>query len=158
MQLERFDELEALRIAIQSKIDLYSFYKDALQHLQNKSCKDLFATLAEDERKQRHMLEKEYTRVSGKKLLYINLPKQRRFVRTVTPNSSEIDILDTAIQQESEAKDFFERTYRLVKDEDTRTTFSEIVEEEQHHIKLLQSEYAAQQKPEDEESLKLANA
>lgn len=158
MHLERFDELEALRIAIQSKIDSYTLYKEASQHVRDKSCKELLTTLAEDERRQRRVLEREYTRLSGKRLLYINLPRQRRFVHSINPNSSELEILETAIQQESDGRDFFERAFRLVIDNDTRETLEELVREEQHHINLLEAEYTAQQKPEDEESLKLANA
>ena len=158
MHLERFDELEALRIAIQSKIDSYNFYKEALQHVQNKTCKELLTTLAEDERRQHSTLEKKYTRLSGKRLLYISLPRQRRFIRNIIPNSSELEVLEAAIQQESDGRDFFEHASRVVAGSDTHETFEELVKEEERHIHLLESEYSAQTKTEDDGSLKLASA
>ena len=68
MVWERIDELQALRIAIQSEIDSHNLYREAIKHVRDKQGKELLRALAEEEKRHRRELEQEYARVSGKRL------------------------------------------------------------------------------------------
>ncbi len=138
---ERIDDLEALRIAIQAEIDTYKYYRDALKHFTDHEAKNLLAALAEEEKKHRKRLEDKYAKLSGKRLLYLNLPKKRRFTRPLDPNASVLDILKVAIETEKESRDFYEKAAQRTIDARGKRMLEELAEEERHHVELLEAEF-----------------
>lgn len=143
---ERIDDLEALRIAIQAEIDAHNYYKDAMKYFHEKETKDLLATLANEELKHRKKLEDQYSSLSGKRLLYINLPKKRRFTRPLLPDANELEILEVAMDQEKDAREFYEKSAQRTMDDTGRKMFLELVKEEERHYNLLQAEYNVREK------------
>ncbi len=143
---ERIDDLEALRIAIQSEIDAHIYYKNAIQYFKTRETKDLLATLANEELKHRKKLEDQYSNLSGKKLLYINLPKKRRITKPLMPDNNELEILETAIEQEKEARDFYEKASKRTIDANGKVVFEQLVADEDQHYSLLQAEYKVREK------------
>lgn len=158
MNWQRVDELEALRIAIQSEIDSYHMYKEAIKYVRDKQGKELLLALAEEEKRHRRELEKEYALVSGKRLLYINLPKKRRFLRDIIPSSTALEILTIAIDQERESIDFFEKAAQRTSNAGGKRVFEHLAEEEKHHMELLEAEYRIRTKMEEGELLNVAKA
>ncbi len=155
---ERIDDLEALRIGIQSEIDAYHYYKDAQKHFNDREAKELLAALANEEKKHRLRLEEEYARLSGKRLLYINLPKKRRLAKPFLPEASDLEILSVAIEQEREARDFYEKAAKRTIDPQGRLVFEELIKEEQRHFDLLEAELHVREKSKSSGSLKMAKA
>jgi len=145
---ERIDDLEALRIAIQSEIDAHHYYKDALKYFDEKETKDLLATLANEEIKHRKQLEEQYASISGKRLLYINLPKKRRFTKPLMPDATELEVLESAIDQEKEARDFYDKAAQRTMDASGKAVFQKLVEDEDRHYSLLRAEYNVREKVE----------
>ncbi len=143
---ERIDDLEALRIAIQSEIDAHNYYKGAIKSFKSRETKELLATLASEELKHRKKLEDQYSNLSGKKLLYINLPKKRRITKPLMPESNELEILETAIEQEKDARDFYEKASKRTIDAHGKIVFEQLVVDEDQHYSLLQAEYNVREK------------
>ncbi len=154
---ERIDDLEALRIAIQSEIDTYNYYRNALKLFSDKDAQDLLTTLAEVERKHRRRLEEKYARLSGKRLLYLNLPKKRRFTKPIDPAASVLDILETAIEQEKDSKDFYEKAAQRTLDASGRRMLEELAEDEQYQMELLEAEYRVRLKNPSHRKLSVAS-
>ncbi len=155
---ERIDELEALRIAIQSEIDSYKMYKEAIKHVRDKQGKELLLALAEEEKRHRRELEREYGRVSGKRLLYINLPKKRRLFKEIVPTATPLEILTIAIEQEKESMEFFEKAAFRTPDAGGKRVFEQLAEEERNHMQLLEAEYRIRTKMDTPEAISMAKA
>lgn len=155
---QRIDELEALRIAIQSEIDSYKMYKESIKHVRDKQGKELLLALSEEERRHRRELESEYGRVSGKRLLYINLPKKRRLFREIRPEATPLEILEIAIEQEKESVEFFEKAAIRTPDAGGKRVFERLAKEEQNHLQLLEAEYRIRTKTDSPESVSMAKA
>lgn len=143
---ERIDDLEALRIAIQAEIDAHNYYKEAAKIFEEKESKDLLATLANEEMKHRKQLEDQYSTLSGKRLLYINLPKKRRFTKPLMPDATDLEILQTAMDQEKEAKEFYEKAIERTMDAGGKAIFKKLIDDEERHFQLLQAEYNVREK------------
>jgi len=146
MYWERVDALEALRIAIQSEIDSFQLYRKAIEAAVDEDCKKLLAILAKEGRGYRRKLEQEYTRLSGKRLLYINLLQKRRIKRSIPPNATSLEILRIAIENKKDNRDFFEQAARRTLDPEGRKILLWLVEEEDKQLDLLQAEYNVRQK------------
>ncbi len=153
---QRVDELEALRIAIQSEIDSYHMYREAIKHVQDKQGKELLLALAEEEKRHRRELEREYARISGKRLLYINLPKKRRFLKEITPTATPLEILTVAIAQEKDSLEFFETAAQRTSNLGGKRVFERLAEEEKHHMEMLEAEYRIRTKIEDGDLVSVA--
>lgn len=141
MTWEQIDDLEALRIAIQTEMDAYNYYKKALKIFTDKESQSLLTTLADAEKKHLKKLEERYSSLSGKRLLYINLPRKRRYKDPIDPKATVLQILETAIEQEKASITFFERAAGRTIDARGRQMLSELAEEEQSQIDLLEAEY-----------------
>ena len=141
MTWEQIDDLQALRIAIQSEMDAYHYYKKALKLFRDQDSKALLSTLADVERKQLKKLEQKYSNLSGKRLLYINLPRRRGFKKPIEPNSTVLQILETAIEQERESINLYKKAAQRTIDAKGKQMLEELAEEEKYQIDLLENEY-----------------
>lgn len=141
MSWERIDDLEALRIAIQTELDSYKYYRNALKLYPDKDAQALLNILADVGKRHLKRLEEKYIRLSGKRLLYINLPKKRRFTKPLDPEASVLQILEAAIEQEKNSKDFYEKAALRTLDIKGRRMLEELAEEEQEQMDILQAEY-----------------
>lgn len=156
MVWERIDELQALRIAIQSEIDSHNLYREAIKHVRDKQGKELLRALAEEEKRHRRELEQEYARISGKRLLYINLPKRRRIVKEISPYATALEILEIAVEQEGESMAFFEKAASRTPNIGGKRVFERLAREERNHKEMLEAEYRVRTKIETGEALRVA--
>ena len=138
---QQIDDLEALRIAIQSEMDAYKYYKKALKIFRDKDSQSLLTTLADVEKKHLKRLEEKYSSLSGKRLLYINLPRKRRYKEPIDPDSTVLQILETAIEQEKASISFYEKAAGRTINARGKQMLEELAEEEQYQIDLLEAEY-----------------
>lgn len=138
---QQIDDLEALRIAIQTEMDAYKYYKKALKIFRDKDSQSLLTTLADVERKHLKRLEEKYSSLSGKRLLYINLPRKRRYKEPIDPDSTVLQILETAIEQEKASISFYEKAAGRTINARGKQMLEELAEEEQYQIDLLEAEY-----------------
>jgi rubrerythrin len=143
---ERIDDLEALRIAIQAEMDTYRYYVEAMKKFTDREAKNLLAALAEEEKKHRKKLEEKYVKLSGKRLLYLNLPKRRRIGKPLDPKATVLDILRVAIETERESQEFYEKAAQRTLDAKGKKMLEELAEEERHHAELLEAEYRVRSK------------
>jgi len=150
---ERIDDLEALRIAIQAEMDTYRYYIEAMKLFTDQEAKKLLAALAEEEKKHRKRLEEKYAKLSGRRLLYLNLPKKRRISKPLDPNASVLDILRVAIETEKESQDFYERAAERTLDARGKRMLQELAEEERHHVEMLEAEYRIRSRASEQEAV-----
>ena len=150
---ERIDDLEALRIAIQAEMDTYRYYREAIKIFTDQEAKKLLAALAEEEKKHRKKLEEKYARLSGKRLLYLNLPKKRRISKPLDPSASVLDILRVAIETEKESLDFYQRAAERTLDARGKKMLQELAEEERQHVEMLEAEYRIRTRSNQQEAV-----
>ncbi len=109
MVWSQVDDIEALRIGIQSEINTYNFYKEALNEITDKDSKELLATLAVHVKKRQKKLEEKYSRLSSNRLLYLNLGKKPHFYNFSSIDGNDLDVLKAAIEHEKNSQIFYEK-------------------------------------------------
>jgi rubrerythrin len=135
------DVVDTLKMAIQCKIDLESYYNNVASLIQNDDAVAILRGLAEKEEKQRVRLIKFYSRLSGKKILYLNLGKRHKLNTLVKCGIDPVEAVRQAKKNETEVKNYFLSVSRRFLENDLRSLFQELAKEEEQHLALLESSF-----------------
>ena len=146
MVWSQIDDIEALRIGIQSEINTYNYYKEALKEIADKDSKELLATLAMLVKKQQKKLKEKYSRLSGNRLLYLNLGKKPTFYNFSSIDTNDLDVLKAAIKHEKNSQIFYEKAAKRTLNITGKTMLKQLAEEDQNQVDLLQIEYNVREK------------
>lgn len=146
MVWSQIDEIQALRIGIQSEINTYNFYKEALNEITDKDSKELLATLAVYVKKRQKKLEEKYSRLSGNRLLYLNLGKKPHFYDFSSIDGNDLDVLKAAIDHEKNSQLFYENAAKRTFNVTGKTMLNKLAKEDQNQVDLLQVEYNVRSK------------
>lgn len=144
--------VKALKTAIEIEDQgLLNFLKFARQ-TKDTTGKNMFIRLAMDEHEHRLIIEKQLTNLmEGKPLIKIKIPKSE--IEQVAPTIRdkqqktrgesgllEIDALNTALDLERKAAEFFREQANLISDADAKALFIRLAEWEDAHFDLIQAE------------------
>jgi rubrerythrin len=140
------DELEALRIGIQSEIDAYKYFRKSMLYFEDKDILDLLASLAREELRHRKQLEEQYRQLSGHRLMYIKTNKKPIRLPAILEGKSDVDILEDVIKHETESRNFYIKIASYTKDAKGRAMLEKLAEAEQQHIDILTAEYSIRKK------------
>lgn len=139
--LTSVDTMDALKMAIQCEMDMKAFYQQVAQLLQNDDAVSIFQGLAEKEEKHRIKLIRLYSRLSGKKILYLNLGKKHK-LGTLQPCPSDPNLaVRQAKKNANELKNFYLTIARRMFQNELRQFFREMALEEEQHIAVLESSF-----------------
>ena len=94
------------------------------------------AILANQAKRRHERLKKKYSRVSGNRLLYLNLSQKLYFYIFISSNANDLDILQIAIELASK------KTLNVY----GKAMLEEMVKEDQRYFDLLQIEYMVRSK------------
>jgi rubrerythrin len=140
---EDMTPLEILESAIYDEQSACDFYSYLSGQIRNQSGKEKFKFLAEDEKRHRSILEKEYQKESKGRRFRFNPKKAKTTKVKVDSESSASSALDLAIQAERGAYKFYTSAAEKVKSQFSKSMFLVLAEEEDRHYNLLAAERQA---------------
>ncbi len=140
------DNIEALRIGLQFEIDAYNELRLAIKGQKNEKIKRLLFILANNVLKNRRRLEQKYLKLTGKKILYLNLNNKSCLFKPFHPEHSDLEILKIIINQKEKKLDFLEKTALETKVFCGKKVLDELVSVEQDQVDLLKLEYRVREK------------
>ena len=135
------DDKEALRIGIQFEIDAYNEFKTAFKKHKNDDIKSLLSILANNVFKNRKRLEERYLKLSGKKLLYLNLNKTNFIVTSFLSQQSDLEVIENTIQRKQNKLNFLEYAALQTNNICGKKMFYQLASEERVQVDLLRLEY-----------------
>ncbi len=135
------DTMDALKMAIQCEMDMKTFYEQVAKLMQNDDAISIFQGLAEKEEKHRIKLIRMYSRLSGKKILYLNLGKKHKLNTLQTCASDPNIAVRQAKKNANELKNFYLTISRRMFQSELRQFFREMALEEEQHIAVLESSF-----------------
>ncbi|MBN2185372.1 MAG: ferritin family protein [Candidatus Krumholzibacteriota bacterium] len=145
MSDENKDLKSALAGAIYREIGASGFYRFLGESITNPEGSKIFLKLAEDESSHRMKLEAWYKKTFGEEFV----PSQEKIRESegtrieVSEVAGALKALDIAIEAESRARDFYENEAGKASEEELKTLFLTLAEEERGHYNLLQGEKSA---------------
>jgi len=135
------DSLDALKMSIQCETDMQFYYEKAAELVKSDDAEAILKGLAERKRKHRTELVRWYSRISGKKILYLNLGKKHKLNTLKECDQDPNDAVRIAKANEVELKDFYHTISRRLLEANLREYFRKLVQEEEQHLALLESSF-----------------
>ncbi len=135
------DTVDTLKMAIQCEMDMESFYAKLTSLISNDDAVAILRGLSEKEEKHRSRLIRFYSRLSGKKILYLNLGKKHKLNTLYKCTDDAVESLRLAKKNENELKNFYLSVSKRFIDTETRQLFRDLALEEEQHIALLESSF-----------------
>lgn len=134
--------VDALKMAIQCKMDMKLYYDRAATLIKNDDATAILLGLAAKEEAHRLQLIRKYSSISGKKILYLNLGKKHKLGTLIPCGDDPNEAIRNTKKNETEIKNFFITVSRRMYQSDMRMLFREIALEEEQHIVLLNLPFA----------------
>jgi len=141
MKLGPIGVLDALKMAIQSEIDMNHFYSEASKKTGDDEIRDIFRKYSREGRKQRNDLQEEYRRISGKRLLYLNLHKKRKLEMHLDLNSDRNGLVSTAKSNIKACLNFYTDISNRLLESDLRSIFRALAEDKEQQLTYLVSKF-----------------
>lgn len=145
MEKERFILNRAgdiLDLAISAEMDAHQFYLRAADRVKDGKARATFLALAGDEEGHRLQLEKEYGQLFGdRKFRY--RPETNILHRYIERDLDDLGAIALGIQGEKNAVSFYEQSSQQAERADLKDILLALVEFEEGHRRLLESEYEA---------------
>ncbi len=147
------DIKDAIKTAVQMEKDGYAFYKKAAAQTSSKMGKELFESLAKDEKLHLEIFQKLFENEieksewenlvnTSKKYADIDVfPKDLKKIEGVNPDINELDAIGIAMNSEKEAIDYYGKIKENTVEEDIRQIIGEIINQEKNHYLLLEEEF-----------------
>jgi len=140
----------ALKVAIQTEINSYKMYSRSLRFVNNNRSREIIRLLMEEKLNHKKRLEELYTRLSGKRILALNL-RFKKLHRQITQHDiSPLHLLKLVIWNEKDSVRFYEEAAENSTNPEGRQIFKRLVLDEKNHLKMLEQEYNTLQKDENE--------
>ncbi len=150
---DQTEMINALTRGIESEIQSYVFYTEALKKLENENFKEIIEKLALEEKKHFFILEGQHDALMRSEkwnttadvLRQPGLPKineemaskHKGLLDNVKAASTEREILDMALKLEEDARDLFLKMSKGAGSEEAKKTFDHLADFEQGHVHLV---------------------
>ncbi len=141
LKIKSVDSVDALKMAIQCAMDMKDYYDSAASVVKNDDAVAILRGLAEKKDKHRIQLIRIYSRLSGKKILYLNLGKKHKLSSLQRCGSDPNEAVRTAKKNESELCNFYLTISRRLYEPELRQLFRNLALEVEQHIALLESSF-----------------
>ncbi len=139
--LTSIDSDEAIKIAMQSAIDMATYYDKTISLIQNPEANAILAGLAEKHQNHRQTLLKAYSKLSGKKILYLRLNKRHKLSNLIPCGDEPNDAVRNAKKNEDIVKVFYATVSRRVYEPEIRLIFRRLADDEEQNLALLESSF-----------------
>ena len=141
LKIISLDTMDALKMAIQCEMDMKAYYEKASKLVRNDDAMTILQGLAEREEKHRVQLIRTYSRISGKKILYLNLGKKHKLMTLQSCGNDPNEAIRQAKKNETEIKNFYIMVSRRLFESELRQFFRNLAFEEEQHIAVLESSF-----------------
>jgi rubrerythrin len=135
------DPIDALKMSIQSEKEMQAYYKKAASLVSDDDAKAIlmgFARHAEDHRQNSIDM---YSKISGKKILFLNLDKRHKLNSLQRCSDDVIDAIRVAKRNERELSDFYATISRRFMQQNLRSFFRQMAAENSQHLALLEASF-----------------
>ncbi|MBN1481675.1 hypothetical protein JXA70_15490 [candidate division KSB1 bacterium] len=144
------DPIDALKMSIQSEKEMREYHKKAASLVEDDDVKTIFLSLADHAEEHRHSSVDMYSKISGKKILFLNLDKRHKLT-TLRRCSDELkDAIQVAKRNEKELSTFYATISRRFMQQDLRAYFRKLAADNLQHLTLLQASFEEPFNEEDE--------
>ncbi|MBN1997183.1 hypothetical protein JW935_06495 [candidate division KSB1 bacterium] len=140
-KIHTIDALDALKMSIQSSMDLKDYYNDAAALVKNDDAEAILIGLADKKERHRQALIKIYSKTCGKKILYLNLGRKHKLNTLQKCSQDPNDAVRTAKKNEKELRTFFSTVARRLVDAELRNYFRHLAIEQDKDLTLLESSF-----------------
>jgi len=141
LKIRSIDSVDAMKMAIQCKIDMKRYYEKAATLVKNDDAVAILKGLAETEEAHRQRLIRVYSKISGKKILYLNLGRKHKLNTLQKCEDDPNEAVRIAKKNESEIRNFFITVSRRLYEAELRQFFRQLAMEEEQHLALLESSF-----------------
>ncbi len=135
------EPIDALKIAIQSEQEMQNYYNQACQKVKDGDAKSILQGLAVRAAEHRKNAIDEYSRFSGKKILFLNLDKRHKLNSLQRCPDSPNEAIRVAKRNEKEMYDFYVTVSRRFVDAGLRAFFRKLAGEHLQHHTLLEASF-----------------
>jgi rubrerythrin len=140
--------LEALKMAIQTEIDMDHFFTEAYKSSSDDEVRTIFRKYSREGKKRRKGLQEEYRRISGKRLLYLNLNRKKKLDMSMVSHPDRNGIVTTAQQNIKVCYDFYSDVSSRLLESDFRIIFRNLAEEKEQQLAYLVSKFPTEEQEE----------
>jgi rubrerythrin len=155
MNYDNFNDIEALKIAINMEEEGLEFYSTLMKNAKEKWAKEIFSKLATEEKKHEETFKNAYREITSssnagqgyedytvseyiKHLIDTGVFTQKgEAKRLLSQIKTEIDALKIGIQAEKDAILYYYETAKHARNEAGKKAFEYLLNEEKKHLKLL---------------------
>ena len=140
-QILTIDPIDALKMSIQSEKEMRTYYKKAASLVKDDSARTILEGFAEHAEEHRKRSIDMYSKVSGKKILFLNLDKRYRINTLQRCSDEPNDAVRIAKRNEKEMSNFYTTISRRFLQNDVRTYFRNLANDNQQHAALLEASF-----------------
>jgi rubrerythrin len=141
LKIQTINSIDAIKMSIQCEVDMGKFYLTASGLLQNDDALAILRGLTDKREKHRHDLVRLYSKLCGKKILYLNLGRKHKLNTLLQCPDNANDAISTAKKNEKELKIFYHTVSRRLLEPELRHFFRALVNEVDQYITLLESSF-----------------
>ena len=144
------DPIDALKMSIQSEKEMQSYYRKAASLVQDDDAKAILLSFADHANEHRQNSIDMYSKVSGKKILFLNLDKRHKLTTLQRCSDDVYDAIRVAKRNEKEMSNFYATLARRFMESDLRSFFRTLATDNHQHLTLLQASFEEPVDVEDE--------
>ncbi len=142
------DPIDALKMSIESEQEMQAYYKKAASLVEDDDAKAILLGFADHADEHRQSSIDMYSKISGKKILYLNLDKRHRLTTLQHCSNDVEDAIRVAKRNEREMSDFYSTISRRFMQQDLRNYFRKMAADNLQHLALLEASF--EENPEEE--------
>ena len=142
----------AIKVALQTEIDSYRMYSKALRFVENSKSLEMIRMLAREELNHKKRLEDLYAKLSGRRVLALNLRFKPVHRHITQKDIAPFRVLEYAIWNEKDSILFYDKASEDCTDLEGKQMFKKLALEEKKHLELFEMEFEVRKKDEEKES------
>lgn len=140
--------LDSLKLAVQAETDMAQFFAESAKVAPEDTMREVFRRFGAEARSRARDLREKYRRISGKRLLYLNLDKKRKLEVVVTAHRERQPALEEARRNLNICIGFYNDVILRLLEPDYKGIFRSLAEEKERQLALLNATFPAPEEPE----------
>lgn len=146
------DPIDALKMSIQSEKEMQAYYKKAASLVPDDDAKAILLGFAHHADEHRQDSIDMYSKISGKKILFLNLDKRHKLSTLLRCSDDAMDAIRVAKKNERELSEFYATISRRFMQQNVRSFFRKMAADNLQHLTLLEASFEDWFNEDDEET------
>ena len=135
--------LEIIEDAIYDEQSAHDYYLKMVEVIHDRSGKDQFRHLAQEEVRHREILEERWRALTGKRFRFEASKLPHEHAPVPTTNATAVEVLGMAMEQELDAVAKYKHLAGSAPDEEARSAYLELARDEQQHYEWFRAQRQA---------------